>query len=88
MFLDSGKSQLYLQFMSDYEIVYSDDPNFKKRCKVCGKFPCACPKASDLKPNEHQLKVRREVNGRGRKKSSGEKDDGSNWASMSQTYTN
>lgn len=53
--------------MSDYEIVYSDDPNFKKRCKTCGKFPCACPKASDLKPADHQLKVRREVNGRGGK---------------------
>lgn len=53
--------------MTDYEIVYSDDPNFKKRCKVCGKHPCACPKASDLKPGEHTLKVRREVNGRGGK---------------------
>ena len=53
--------------MSDYELVYSDDPNFKKRCKTCGKFPCACPKASDLKPADHQLKVRREVNGRGGK---------------------
>ncbi len=53
--------------MSDYELVYSDDPNFKKRCKKCGKFPCACPKASDLKPADHQLKIRREVNGRGGK---------------------
>ncbi len=53
--------------MSDYEIVYSDDPNFKKRCPKCGKHPCACPKASDMKPAEHILKVRREVNGRGGK---------------------
>lgn len=53
--------------MSDYELVYSDDPNFKKRCKTCGKFPCACPKASDLKPNEHTLKIRLEKNSRGGK---------------------
>ncbi len=53
--------------MSDYELVYSDDPNFKKRCLKCGKFPCACPKSTDLKPNEHTLKVRLEKNARGGK---------------------
>jgi translation initiation factor 1 len=53
--------------MSDYELVYSDDPNFKKRCPKCGKFPCACPKASDLKPDQHTLKLRLEKNGRGGK---------------------
>jgi translation initiation factor 1 len=53
--------------MSDYELVYSDDPNFKKRCPKCHKYPCACPKASDMKPNEHTLKVRLEKNGRGGK---------------------
>ena len=51
--------------MSDYEIVYSDDPNFKKRCPKCGKHPCVCPRSADLKPQEHTLKVRRETNGRG-----------------------
>jgi translation initiation factor 1 len=53
--------------MSDYEIVYSDDPNFKKRCLKCGKYPCGCPKASDLNPAEHLLKIRLEKNGRGGK---------------------
>jgi translation initiation factor 1 len=53
--------------MSDYEIVYSDDPNFKKRCPKCQKFPCACPKASDLVPNAYTLKIRLEKNGRGGK---------------------
>jgi translation initiation factor 1 len=53
--------------MSDYEIVYSDDPNFKRRCQKCGKFPCGCPKSSDLVPSEHQLKLRLEKNGRGGK---------------------
>ncbi len=53
--------------MSDYELVYSDDPNFKKRCPKCQKYPCACPKASDMKPAEHTLKIRLEKNGRGGK---------------------
>lgn len=53
--------------MSDYELVYSDDPNFKKRCPKCGKFPCACPKSSDLRPSDHTLKLRLEKNGRGGK---------------------
>jgi len=53
--------------MSDYELVYSDDPNFKKRCPKCLKFPCECPKASDLKPTEHTLKIRLEKNSRGGK---------------------
>lgn len=53
--------------MSDYEIVYSDDPNFKKRCPKCAKFPCACPKASDMDPKAHTLKVRLEKNSRGGK---------------------
>lgn len=53
--------------MSDYEIVYSDDPNFKKRCQKCGAYPCKCPKSSDLVPSEHTLKIRLEKNGRGGK---------------------
>jgi translation initiation factor 1 len=53
--------------MSDYELVYSDDPNFKKRCLKCGKYPCACPKSSDMVPAQHTLKVRLEKNGRGGK---------------------
>jgi translation initiation factor 1 len=53
--------------MSDYELVYSDDPNFKKRCLKCGKYPCACPKKDDLNPIEHTLKIRLEKNGRGGK---------------------
>ncbi len=53
--------------MSDYEIVYSDDVNFKKRCLKCGKFPCVCPKISDLVPSHHTLKIRLEKNGRGGK---------------------
>lgn len=53
--------------MSDYELVYSDDPNFKKRCKKCNKYPCTCPKSSDLNPSEHTLKIRLEKNGRGGK---------------------
>lgn len=46
--------------MSDYELVYSDDPNFKKRCQKCGKYPCACPKSSDMVPSQHTLKIRLE----------------------------
>ena len=53
--------------MSDYELVYSDDPNFKKRCPKCSKFPCACPKKEDLKPTDHTLKIRLEKNSRGGK---------------------
>lgn len=53
--------------MSDYELVYSDDPNFKKRCSKCGKFPCACPKSTDLIPSQHTLKLRLEKNARGGK---------------------
>lgn len=53
--------------MSDYEIVYSDDPNFKKRCLKCGKHPCSCPKAQDMVASEHTLKIRLEKNGRGGK---------------------
>jgi translation initiation factor 1 len=60
-------SQLYLEPMSDYEIVYSDDPNFKKRCPKCIKYPCACPKATDMVPSAHTLKVRLEKNSRGGK---------------------
>lgn len=53
--------------MSDYEIVYSDDPNFKKACVKCKKHPCACPKASEMDPKQHTLKVRLEKNSRGGK---------------------
>lgn len=53
--------------MSDYEIVYSDDPNFKKRCQKCGKYPCTCPTISDMVPANHLLKIRLEKNGRGGK---------------------
>lgn len=53
--------------MSDYELVWSDDPNFKKRCPKCGKYPCACPKSSDMVPDQHTLKIRLEKNGRGGK---------------------
>jgi translation initiation factor 1 len=53
--------------MSDYEIVYSDDPNFSKRCKKCSKYPCVCPKASSLVPSDYTLKIRLEKNGRGGK---------------------
>ena len=53
--------------MSDYELVYSDDPNFKKRCPKCQKFPCACSKKEDLIPSQHTLKIRLEKNGRGGK---------------------
>jgi translation initiation factor 1 len=53
--------------MSDYEIVYSDDPNFKKRCSKCGKHPCACPKKEQLVPSQYTLKLRLEKNGRGGK---------------------
>jgi translation initiation factor 1 len=53
--------------MSDYEIVYSDDPNFKKRCSKCKTYPCSCPKSADLLPSEHLLKIRLEKNGRGGK---------------------
>jgi translation initiation factor 1 len=53
--------------MSDYELVYSDDPHFKKRCPKCNKFPCGCPKKDDLNPTAHTLKIRLEKNGRGGK---------------------
>ena len=53
--------------MSDHKIVYSDDPNFKKWCKKCGKFPCRCEKPKEINPQEHVLKLRVEKNGRGGK---------------------
>lgn len=53
--------------MSDYEIVFSDDPNFKKQCKKCLKFPCQCPSLKDMVPNLHTLKIRLEKNSRGGK---------------------
>jgi len=53
--------------MSNYEIVYSDDPNFKKRCPKCKNYPCNCAKLSDLIPSQHTLKIRLEKNGRGGK---------------------
>ena len=53
--------------MSDYEIVYSDDPDFKKRCQKCGKFPCVCPPLEELVPSRYTLKVRLEKNARGGK---------------------
>jgi translation initiation factor 1 len=53
--------------MSDYEIVYSDDPHFKKKCTKCLSFPCKCPKAQDLRPEDHVVKIRLEKNGRGGK---------------------
>jgi translation initiation factor 1 len=65
--LDSIQAELFNINMSDYEIVYSDDPNFKKRCAKCGKYPCGCPKKEDLKPSEYTLKIRLEKNGRGGK---------------------
>lgn len=67
MRLDSVPGQLLNGMMSDYEIVYSDDPNFKKRCPKCGKHPCVCPKKEDLIPSQHTLKIRLEKNGRGGK---------------------
>ena len=53
--------------MSDYEIVWSDDPNFKNRCPKCEKHPCACAKSGDMVPSNYTLKVRLEKNARGGK---------------------
>lgn len=53
--------------MSDYEIVFSDDPNFKKRCQKCQSYPCKCPKKTEMVPSSFTLKIRLEKNGRGGK---------------------
>ena len=47
--------------------VYSTDPNFKKRCKRCGSYPCRCPKARSLPPNQQTAALYRERKGRGGK---------------------
>jgi translation initiation factor 1 len=65
--LTHGIAKIIELSMSDYEIVYSDDPNFSKRCPKCRNYPCRCPKASDLDPKNHTLKMRLEKNGRGGK---------------------
>lgn len=67
MNLTQSGYEFYIVKMTDYEIVYSDDPNFKKRCNKCGKHPCACPKLSDMIPSQFTLKIRLEKNGRGGK---------------------
>ena len=47
--------------------VYSTDPNFKKRCKKCGRYPCRCPKPYSLPPNQQTAALYRERKGRGGK---------------------
>ncbi len=54
--------------MSDKpRILYSSDGSHKLQCPKCGQHPCRCPKATELNPAEHTLKVRRETGGRGGK---------------------
>lgn len=53
--------------MSEPNIIYSSDGSHKKKCPKCHYHPCRCPKASDLTPQDHTLKIRLEKNGRGGK---------------------
>ena len=47
--------------------VYSTDPNFSKRCPLCGSSPCRCPKPKSLPPQQQTAAIQREVKGRGGK---------------------
>lgn len=47
--------------------VYSTDPDFSKRCKRCGRYPCQCPPARSLPPQQQEAHIRRETKGRGGK---------------------
>lgn len=53
--------------MANPKILYSSDGSHLKNCSKCAAHPCRCPKAADLNPKNHLLKVRRETNGRGGK---------------------
>ena len=48
-------------------IVYSTDPVFKKRCKRCSRYPCRCPKAKSLPPQQQNPRIFRDRKGRGGK---------------------
>jgi len=48
-------------------IVYSTDPAFKKRCERCGSFPCRCPKAKSLPPQQQNPRIFRDRKSRGGK---------------------
>ena len=50
--------------MSDYKIVYSDDPAFKNRCKKCDEHPCQCQKNLTIIPKDTSIKLRIEKNSR------------------------
>jgi translation initiation factor 1 len=45
-------------------IVYSTDPTFKKRCERCGSYPCRCPKAKSLPPQQQNIRIFRDRKGR------------------------
>jgi translation initiation factor 1 len=45
----------------------SASPASKKRCKRCGRFPCRCPKARSLPPEQQSPRIFRDRKGRGGK---------------------
>jgi translation initiation factor 1 len=53
--------------IDDRPVVYSTDPDFEKRCPRCGKYPCRCPKARSLPPQQQTAAILRDRKGRGGK---------------------
>ena len=44
--------------------VYSTHPDFSKRCKRCGYYPCRCLPVISRPPEEQVARIRREKKGR------------------------
>lgn len=47
--------------------VYSTNPEVRKRCPRCGRYPCRCPKPRSLPPEQQTAHIQREKKGRGGK---------------------
>jgi translation initiation factor 1 len=50
--------------VKDSRILYSSDGSHLKLCQRCLKDPCRCAPAKPVVPQEHTLKIRRELAGR------------------------
>ncbi len=45
----------------------STAPAFKKRCERCGSYPCRCPRARSIPPQQQHPRIFRDRKGRGGK---------------------